>query len=192
MENYTQDKPNRVIGSGSARWSECLAVLSVNRDQQVFLQIYDHFAPRVCAYLLRLGADNSLAEELTQETLLTVWRKAALYKREKAAASTWIFTIARNQYIDKVRRHAVPIESLEPEYWVDEVAPGPAQQADRAPLARELKSLPATQMQVLYKSYFEGKSHQEIADDMKLPLGSVKSNIRLAFQKLRASMRPEL
>ena len=191
MGNYTLDMPNRVTDSGSAGWSECLADLSVKRDQRVFLRLYDHFAPRVYAYLLRLGANNSLAEELTQETLLAVWRKASLYKPEKAAASTWIFTIARNQYIDKVRRQTVPTESSEPDFWVDEAAPGPAQQADRAPLRKALKSLPAMQSQVLYKSYFEGKSHREIADDMNIPLGSVKSNIRLAFQKLRASMRPE-
>jgi RNA polymerase sigma-70 factor (ECF subfamily) len=191
MENHTLDMPHRVIESASARWSECLADLSVKRDQQVFLRLYDHFAPRVSAYLLRLGASGSLAEELTQETLLAVWRKASFYKPEKAAASTWIFTIARNQYIDKVRRQAVPTESSEPDFWADEAAPGPAQQADRAPLRSALKSLPAMQSQVLYKSYFEGKSHREIADDMSIPLGTVKSNIRLAFQKLRASMRPE-
>ena len=102
MENYTQDKPNRVIGSGSARWSECLADLSVNRDQQVFMRIYDHFAPRVGAYLLRLGANSSLAEELTQETLLAVWRKAALYQSEKSAASTWIFTIVHDKCIPQM------------------------------------------------------------------------------------------
>jgi len=191
MGNCILDMPRRVTKSGSARWSECLARLSVNRDQQVFMQLYDHFAPRVSAYLLRLGADHSLAEELTQETLLTVWRKASLYKSGRAAASTWIFTIARNQYIDKMRRQAVPTESLEPGSRVDENTPDPAQQADGVPLRKALKSLPALQSQALYKSYFEGKSHREIADDMNIPLGSVKSNIRLAFQKLRASMGPE-
>ena len=182
---------NPVTEKSSAWWSDCLASLAVRQEQQVFLLIYDHFATKVNTYLLRLGATPAVAEELTQEAMLSVWRKSATYDRTKAAASTWIFTIARNQYIDSLRRHAVPTDLLNGDVFVDEHSDDPTQLADAAPLKRAIKALPAMQAQVLHKSYFDGLSHSEIADDLNIPLGSVKSNIRLAFQKLRARMRPE-
>ena len=97
----------------SRKWTERLHSLSRQRKPEIFMELYDHFAPRVASYLQRLGADAATIEELTQETMLSVWRKAALFKPDRAAASTWIFTIARNQFIDTVRRQGPVLESVD-------------------------------------------------------------------------------
>ena len=173
-----------------SNWTELLTRLSQARDQQVFMALYDHFAPRIASYLQRLGAEANLVEELTQETMLAVWRKANLYNSQKAAASTWIFTIARNQYIDQVRRQGPVSDSIDlldgPELASEAADVNP----DAVPLQRAIEALPVLQSQVLVKSYYEGMSHSEIAAELNIPLGSVKSNIRLAFQKLRTRLRP--
>lgn len=169
-------------------WSDCLEAVAKHRDKKQFMQLYDHFAPRINAWLLGITRDTVLAEELTQETLMTVWRKCALYDSGKAAASTWIFRIARNLHVDHLRRLNVADRAA---CYLDVIESGPEdEQFDNERVRAAIRQLPAQQAQVIYKSYFEGKSHQEIADDMSLPLGSVKSSIRLAFQKLRDTMRP--
>ena len=172
-------------------WTLRLERLAQEPDEAVFLELYDHFAPRVTSYLLRLGATTAISEELTQETMLSVWKKAALFKPERAAASTWIFTIARNQYIDAMRRHT-PTAEL-PDEWSDEADGSlePPEAADAWPIREALEALPLLQAQVMKLSYFEGKSHSEIASELGIPLGSVKSNIRLAFQKIRTRLRSE-
>jgi len=171
------------------QWNGCLETVGLSRDRVAFMALYDHFAPRLNRWLLRLTGDTSLAEELVQETMLTVWRKACLYDSRKAAASTWLFRIARNLYLDHLRRVKVrggdPVELTDPQPADDEW------QLDARRIREALKTLPVVQAQVIYKSYFEGKSHQQIAAELELPLGSVKSSLRLAFQKLSKLMGPE-
>lgn len=169
-------------------WNQCLEAVAKSGDRKRFMELYDHFAPRLNAWLTGVTRDAALAEELTQETLLTVWRKSALYDSRKAAASTWIFRIARNLHVDHLRRQQVRDKAA---CYLENPESGETDAAlDNDRVRAAMRQLPVQQAQVVYKSYFEGKSHQEIADDMSLALGSVKSSLRLAFQKLRDTMRP--
>jgi RNA polymerase sigma-70 factor (ECF subfamily) len=172
-------------------WNECLEQVAKTRDKHAFMRFYDHFAPRLNSWLLGLTKDAVLAEELVQESMLTVWRKAEQYNSAKAAASTWLFRIARNQYIDHIRRHLVREKAKNALGESSEEVAFEAN-ADAPRIHQAISKLPQQQAQVIYKSYFEGKSHQEIADDMDLPLGTVKSSLRLGFQKLSNEMRQDV
>lgn len=209
MDDRLTDTPQEVAAkllqsSEPVQWNQVLTALGQQQDKQQFVQLYEYFAPKVKAYLLRFTATDAQAEELAQETLLQVWRKAHLYDASKAAASTWIFCLARNIWIDLQRSAKQRIEQnldfyddlslLQEQYTVDQAdsleSPESAEQSQRAKhqVADLLKRLPALQAQLVYKSYFEGKSHSEIAADLEIPIGSVKSGLRLAFKKLQQSL----
>lgn len=172
-------------------WSEVLSAVA-EQDKASFAALFRHFAPRVKSYMLRLGSDDSQAEELAQETLATVWRKAGQYDPARAAASTWIFTIARNRRIDAFRRTNRPeLDPEDPSLVPNAPSQGDAvfeqkQNAERIRAA--LASLPEEQRQVLHMSFFDDKTHNEIAAELNLPLGTVKSRIRLAFGRVKASI----
>jgi RNA polymerase sigma factor (sigma-70 family) len=157
------------------------------RDRSAFAALFDHFAPRVKAYLLRLGASPALAEDLAQEALLSLWRKAHLFDPAKASAATWLFTIARNLRIDTIRRERRP--ELAPEDFMPEGEPmaddGLAQADDEVRLRAALKELPADQIQVVELSFFADKPHSQFATELDIPLGTVKSRLRLAMARLR-------
>lgn len=167
-------------------WSACLTALAETRDKSEFARLFGYFAPRVKAYILRLGMPDATAEEVTQEAMLLVWRKAHLFDAAKASASTWIFTLARNQSIDRMRRDKLPLYEL-PE---EEPDPDERDNGEHSVIEQRMRAaiatLPENQAQVLHLSYYEGKSHSEIADQLGIPLGSVKSRLRLAFTKLKA------
>jgi len=169
----------------SADWSDLLGSLAVKPDKTIYARLFNHFAPKVKAYIVRLGVALSAAEEVTQEVMLAVWRKAHMYHEEKAAASTWIFTLARNQSIDWMRKQKYPQYSLDE--WSETASEaGQGEQevlSDR--VAQAISQLPEKQAQVIYMSYFEGRSHGDIASRLDIPLGSVKSRIRLASEKLK-------
>lgn len=174
----------------SSDLSDLLQHLSTSRDKQVYIELFRHFAPKVKAYILRLGVPECSAEELMQETMLAVWRKAHMYNRAKAAASTWIFTLARNQSIDWMRKQKYPEYGLDE--WLEEADDGPHQGEQllvSERINRAIEQLPQNQAQVLVMSFIEGRSHAEIATQLELPLGSVKSRIRLAAEKLREIWR---
>jgi len=164
-----------------------------NRDRQAFAALFAHFAPRLKSYLLRLGADEALAEEVAQEAMVMVWRKAESFDRRQANASTWIFTIARNKRIDRLRRERRP--ELDPNDPA--LVPEAEEQADRSVLAQQtqvrikaaMEKLPAEQSELIKAAYFEDKTHREIADEKDLPLGTVKSRIRLALGRLRQEVQ---
>jgi RNA polymerase sigma-70 factor (ECF subfamily) len=169
----------------SADWSDLLGRLAVKPDKSIYARLFNHFAPRVKAYIVRLGVAISAAEEVTQEVMLSVWRKAHMYHPDKAAASTWIFTLARNQSIDWMRKQKYPQYSLD-EWSETACESGQGEQevlSDR--VAQAISQLPEKQAQVIYMSYFEGRSHGDIASRLDIPLGSVKSRIRLASEKLK-------
>lgn len=161
--------------------------VATSRDRASFAALFAYFAPRVKSYLMRLGTPPVLAEELAQETMLSVWRKAELFDADRASASTWIFTIARNLRIDAARRFRDPnafaaeIEPDAPEEPFAIVARHQSQTVVRD----ALKQLPAEQRQVLTLSFFEDRPHSEIAAALGIPLGTVKSRVRLAISKLR-------
>jgi RNA polymerase sigma factor (sigma-70 family) len=161
-------------------------------DRDAFRHLFEHFAPRVKGMMLKSGASSDDAEEIAQETLLAVWRKAAQFDALSAGASAWIFTIARNLRIDRVRRAArsgVVDQEAELDYLVD-----PAESADDAMvrdneaerIARALSTLSEDQSAAIRLSFIEERPHPEIADALGIPLGTVKSRIRLAMNRLRA------
>jgi RNA polymerase sigma-70 factor (ECF subfamily) len=159
------------------------------QDRDAFALLFDHYAPRIKAFLMRSNTPAAAAEELAQDALLTVWRKAAQFDRSRASASAWVFTIARNLRIDVVRREQrgkildlEMSEELEPPPQPDaELAASERDQRVRAALAH----LSNDQMRVVRLSFFEGKPHADIATELQLPLGTVKSRIRLAMNRLR-------
>lgn len=174
-------------------WAEMLGAVAASRDRRAFGRVFDHFAPRVKAYMRRLGADDGRAEDLAQEVMLTVWRRAALYDQRQAAVSTWIFTIARNKRIDQLRREQRPeVDPNDPALVRDE-SPQAEQLVSWTQSVRRLRAavdaLPTEQAQVLRKNFFEDKAHSLIAEELDLPLGTVKSRVRLALTKLRQAMQ---
>jgi len=166
------------------------------RDRSAFAEIYDHFAPRLKGYLRRRGSDAGQAEELVQEVMLTVWRKAGLYDREQANVSTWIFTIARNRRIDALRRERRPNFDPTDPAFVPDSEPSPddalAASQDSAMLRRAIEEIPDEQGTLLRLAFYEDKSHNTIAEELGLPLGTVKSRIRLALAKLRQSIEEDV
>ncbi len=177
--------------NGGPDWSEVLCAVA-ERDKASFASLFRHFAPRVKSYMLRLGSDDSQAEDLAQEAMATVWRKAGQYDPARAAASTWIFTIARNLRIDAFRRTNRPeLDPEDPALVPDAPPQGDAvveQKQNAARIQAALAELPEEQRQVMHMSFFDEKTHSEIAETLDLPLGTVKSRIRLAFGRVKASI----
>ena len=170
-------------------WSGALALVGQAKDRRAFSTLFEHFGPRVKSLMLKYGASGELAEEIVQETFVLVWRKASQFDESKAAASTWIFTIARNKRIDILRRQNRP----EPDEDDPLFQPDPIPQSDSllvgkeraAAVQRAMAKLPEQQREVLQRSYFAEETHTEIAQSLKAPLGTVKSRLRLALVKLR-------
>lgn len=178
--------------SAGQGFADMIGAIAANADRTAFAALFGHFAPRVKSYMLRLGAEPQLAEELAQETLLAVWRKAAAFDPSKAAASTWIFTIARNLRIDAARRDrrgADPVEDAsdapDPERTPDDIL---AATQSESRVRDALLTLPPEQAEVVRLSFFSDKPHSEIAEELKLPLGTVKSRLRLAMGRLREQL----
>ncbi|MEP7029978.1 MAG: sigma-70 family RNA polymerase sigma factor [Pseudolabrys sp.] len=174
---------------GPAELARLIEAIAATRDRAAFTALFDHFAPRIKGLLMRSNTPAAAAEELAQEAMLTVWRKAAQFDRTRAGASAWIFTIARNLRIDIARREQrgkvldlESGESLEQPAQPDaEFDAGEREQRVRAALSH----LPDDQMRVVRLSFFESKPHAEIAIELEMPLGTVKSRIRLAMKHLR-------
>ncbi|MFD1329053.1 sigma-70 family RNA polymerase sigma factor [Mycoplana ramosa] len=171
---------------------ELLRAVGARRDIDAYETLFRHFAPRVKAYMARMGGDSQLAEELMQETMIAVWNKADRFDPSKGAASTWIFTIARNLRIDAFRRERRPdFDPDDPAFVPDDMAPADAELDAREAseqLHEAIAALPAEQAALLKLSFFEDQSHSAIAARLNLPLGTVKSRMRLAFDKLRAAL----
>ncbi|WP_371055651.1 sigma-70 family RNA polymerase sigma factor [Rhodosalinus sp. K401] len=186
-----------VTGAGDAKsdaacdWTAHVHRIRDTRDQGAFAELFGHFAPRVKAFLIRSGADAGLAEECTQEVMATLWQKAHQFDPARASVATWVFTIARNRRIDALRRQRRP----EPEDlpWGPEADPDQEevvtlqQETDR--LAEALRALPDKQRYLIERAYFGELSHTEIAAETGLPLGTIKSRIRLALERLRHEMK---
>jgi RNA polymerase sigma-70 factor (ECF subfamily) len=177
------------------RWEACMAAIAEDRDKQSFGELFDHFGPRVKSYLRRLGASDNQAEDLMQEVMLTVWRRARQFDRTRAGVSTWVFTIARNKRIDALRRERRPEVDLGDPATVPEPVDGeptPDDQVGAGELAQILRhavnGLPPEQAEVLNMAFYDDKTHSDIAQEMNLPLGTVKSRLRLALQKLRVGL----
>ncbi len=161
-------------------------------SREAFAGLFAHFAPRVKSYLLRAGADNEQAEDLAQETLVTLWRKAALFDVRQAGASTWVFTIARNLRVDRFRRQggaaALQVDDIDLDTLVQD-APTPDALLHTVRMEHHVRAaialLPPEQSQVLQLSFYEDEPHARIASLLGIPLGTVKSRVRLAVAHLR-------
>lgn len=173
-----------------------IEAIATRQDRASFAELFRYFGPRVKAFLMRGGSDSETAQEVAQEALILVWRKAASFDRTRASASTWIYTIARNKRIDVLRRSGKP--AIEAEDWLTIFAPE-EEGADKSVLAGQtyarvkelMEGLSADQLAVIRKAFFEDKTHTAIAEEMKLPLGTVKSRIRLALGRLREKLEED-
>lgn len=172
-------------------WVTHMIRIRDQQDQAAFAELFEHFAPRVKGFLIKSGADAAMAEECAQEVLAACWHKARMFDPARASVATWIFTIARNRKIDMLRKQRRP----EPEdlVWGPEEEPDQADvmalQQESEQLGHAIAALPAAQRELIEKAYFGDMSHSEIARQTGLPLGTIKSRIRLALERLRHAMK---
>lgn len=183
--NRAQDSCDKRAG-----WVDHVRRIRDTQDQVAFAELFQHFAPRIKAFLIKSGSDAAMAEECAQEVMVTLWHKSHLFDPTRATVATWVFTIARNKRIDVLRKQRRP----EPEElgWGPEAEPEQDDilvlQQETAQLRNAMTALPEAQRQLIEKAYFGDLSHREIASQTGLPLGTIKSRIRLALDRLRHAM----
>ena len=178
--------------SDASHFTFLIEQIAQHRDREAFAELFAYYAPRVKGYLMRLGSSDGQAEEVTQEAMLAVWNKAHMFDAKKAAVSTWIFTIARNRRVDILRSQKDPeLDANDPALIGD----APAQPDEEVIEAREgeevreaLQKLPTEQKELVRLAFYNGWSHAKIAEQSNLPLGTVKSRLRLAFSRLRDAL----
>ncbi len=186
------------------RWNILLQSVGSKKDRADFQTLYNHFAPLIKAYAYKateLSKAEAIAEELAQETMIKVWKKADTFNSEKASASTWIFTVARNTRIDLLRKYNKQWEKASEEFdenflnaddiWddkVDNIEKNIEASHTRKIIKASVNELPIEQLTVIRSIFMEGLSHSEAAAALNLPLGTVKSRVRLALQKLKLSI----
>jgi len=177
------------IGEQNALFADLVERIAASADKAAFTRLFAYYAPRVKGYLLRLGMSQAEAEEVSQEVMVAVWRKAGSFDRSQASVATWIFRIARNRRIDAFRRdqRAVldandPIFHPEPTAAADQVAVAAEREAE---LRIAVAELPPEQRDLVRVAFYEDLSHSQVAERTGLPLGTVKSRLRLAFAKLK-------
>lgn len=173
-------------------FADLVAAVADRRDREAFTRLFDHYAPRLHAFLLRGGAEPALAEEITQDAMATLWRKAELFDPRRSSVATWLYRIARNRRIDLLRRRRLDALDGEPillEPADDLDLDGAIDGRDRDEAVRAaLHTLPAEQLALVRLAFFDGLSHSDIANRTGLPLGTVKSRLRLAFGRLRRTL----
>jgi RNA polymerase sigma-70 factor (ECF subfamily) len=185
------DRPetDRTVENG--RWTDLIARIRDDADETAFAELFDHFAPRIKGFLMKSGASATLAEECAQDVMATLWQKSHLFDPSRASAATWIFTIARNRRIDAMRKARRP----EPEdiTWGPDEVPDQsdilALEQESELLAVAIAALPPKQKTLIEAAYFGDLTHSEIAEKTGLPLGTIKSRIRLALDRLRHTMK---
>ena len=174
-------------------WGMLVRAVAERRDREAFTRIFDHFAPRIEAYLARLGLDAGSAEEITQDVMVTLWRKAELFDEQKSSLSTWLYRIARNRRIDLSRRSRTDYVDPQSPALVDIASEGSIDGAmdgqQRDDIVRGfIQTLPVEQLDLVRLAFYDGLSHAQIAEQTGIPLGTVKSRLRLAFTRLRRSL----
>lgn len=187
--------PTHTDVSPNEHLADLIGSIATNQSRGAFAEVFEHFAPRLKSYLIRLGSIDNEAEEITQEVMLTVWRKAAQYDRRQASVSTWIFRIARNRRIDVHRRTNKPALDAEDPM----LQPAPSEQPDvtvnrkqvDAQVREAIETLPEDQLMLLRAAFYEGLTHSQISKTYGIPLGTVKSRIRLAFKRLKGDLESD-
>jgi len=177
-------------GGDKDPYAGLMLAIAERGDRQAFRTLFDHYAPRVKGYLIRLGLDAARSEELAQEVLVTVWRRAASFDPRRASVSTWIFRIARNRRIDVFRRDRTAVLDDADPALQPPALPDPGEGLDveqqQGRISAALNALPEEQRDLVRRAFYDELSHSEIAEATGLALGTVKSRLRLAFAKLRA------
>lgn len=161
--------------------------IAAHQSKQAFIELFNRISSKLKAYAIRCGANQADAEEIVQECLLIVWRKAPTFNPQTASAITWLYTIVRNKRIDFIRKQRPDLicsDDLWPEPESEELEKHVESDLNANIIRTLLYELPEEQRQIVYKVYFEGKSHSEIANELDLPLGTIKSRLRLAMKKL--------
>lgn len=157
------------------------------QSKPAFIELFNRVSSKLKAYAIRCGANQADAEEIVQECLLIVWRKAPTFNPNTASAITWLYTIVRNKRIDFVRKQRPDLigsDDLWPEPETEYLEKNVESDLNANIIRKLLYELPDEQRQIVFKVYFEGKSHSEIAKELDLPLGTIKSRLRLAMKKL--------
>lgn len=186
----TQTRPaNHDAPTPPESFDALLVAVGRDRDRAAFIRLFHHFAPRLKSFLMKNGTPGDQAEEWVQDAMLSIWTKAESFDPAQSSAATWIFTIARNKKIDALRKTGrIGFDQNDPAFVPDTASPAPDAHviaAERsAKIADALRTLPPEQAEVLRKSFFEDKTHMEIARETTLPLGTVKSRIRHALERL--------
>ena len=189
--NYKQEKTYKVLkpAAKDQELTTLINLIATRKDKSAFSSLFKLVGPRIKGYLMKLGSNDIVAEDLLQEVMLTVWRKSETFDRNKAAVSTWLFTIARNKRIDMLRKEIRP--QLDPNDPM--LTPNQEDSADNIYGSKQesikitdaIKMLPEEQSKLIKMTYYEDKSHSIIARELNMPLGTVKSRIRLASTRLK-------
>ncbi len=189
----TTQTPQASSDSAEPSLSDMVVAVGRRRDRVAFAGLFAHFAPRLKAYLIRSGCEATAAEEVVQEVMVTLWRRAETFDPTQASASTWVFTIARNKRIDRMRRERRPEIDPDDPALRPEAEPAADHAVEAAQNSERLRAamtvLPAEQQEILRLAYFEDLPHSAIAERCDMPLGTVKSRIRLALTKLRKTLK---
>tara|TARA_R110002073_G_scaffold5617_11_gene34474 strand:- start:261 stop:941 length:681 start_codon:yes stop_codon:yes gene_type:complete len=180
--------------STADEWSDLLIRVGADQDREAYTRLFHHYAPLLKGFLMK-GSNirHEQAEELAQETMIKVWRRADSFNRQKSSASTWIYTIARNCRIDWIRREMRRQRNVHVDDLYEPGDDNPSQvslvQVRNKRIVRDsIDSLPQEQKEVISKIYFEGRTHSEVSEELSLPLGTVKSRIRLALKRLNVQL----
>jgi RNA polymerase sigma factor (sigma-70 family) len=191
----TDDLSHRGQGRAATRHQldDLLIAVGARRDDRAFAALFDHFRPRVQAQMIRFGLAPAAAEDLAQDVMETIWRKAHLYDPRRSAAMTWVFQIARNRRIDARRRNREFSRAAEDFFGIPDPADGSDDCLDASQREERLRAalgrLPNEQVALVRLAFFDGLSHSAIAQRLNLPLGTVKSRLRLAFERLHRALR---
>ena len=182
-------KVENVYRDEQSRW---IVAVADSRDRKAFKQLFDYFAPRIKGFCQNNGSTADRADEVVQEAFVNVWRKASLFDPKKASAGAWIFAIARNSRIDLIRKENRPEADTTDPFFEQNEPESPLAVLETERKSKTLRSfvkgLPAEQQQVLKLAFFEEKAHSEVAEELGIPLGTVKSRIRLAFKRIRSEL----
>lgn len=181
----------------SDEWSDLLVKVGSDKDRESFTRLFQHFAPLLKGFLMKgSNIGHEQAEELAQEAMIKVWRRADSFNRQKSSASTWIYTIARNCRIDWIRKEVRRQRDINADDLYEPGDENPSQVSlvqlrNKRKIRDSIELLPQEQIEVISKIYFEGKTHSEVSEELSLPLGTVKSRIRLALKRLNVQLEAE-
>ncbi|MEO3387047.1 sigma-70 family RNA polymerase sigma factor [Mesorhizobium sp. CAU 1741] len=176
----------------SQELSQLIEAVASRHDREAFAALFRHFGPRLKTFFMRGGMSAGIAEDLVQETMLSVWRKASYFDRSRAGAATWVFTVARNLRIDHLRRQRNPADlPADPEETPPSIEDAFLDAERDVRVRRALTGLTPEQQTIIRLSYYSEKSQTEIASDLGIPLGTVKSRVRLAMNRLRILLEDE-